>query len=149
MKSKKKRYLEITIAVVVVLVLIVTGWVLSKKRLESRRENMKNQAYIAYVLLNDEVMLATQRTQLDDIKADEIITEYAVGTNSEDESDNVYITAVINAETEDYYIEAFNFYDEDIKTAFIYNSESDEMETISTERNKKYITDKSEITIKE
>ncbi len=149
MKPKKKRYLEITIAGVVVLILIVTGWALSKKRLESRRENMKNQAYIAYVLLNDEVMLATQRTQLDDITADKIITEYAVGASSEDKSDNVYITAVINAETEDYYIESFNFYDEDIKTVFIYNSESDEMETISTVRNKKYITDKSEITIKE
>jgi hypothetical protein len=149
MKSTKKRYLEITIAVLVVLILIVTGWVLSKKRLESRRENMKNQAYIAYVLLNDEVMLATQRTQLDDITADEIITEYAVGASSEDESDSIYITAVINAETEDYYIESFNFYDEDINTAFVYNIESDEMETISTVKNKNYITDKSEITIKE
>jgi hypothetical protein len=149
MKSTKKRYLEITIAVLVVLILIVTGWVLSKKRLESRRENMKNQAYIAYVLLNDEVMLATDRTQLDDITADEIITEYAVGASSEDESDSIYITAVINAETEDYYIESFNFYDEDINTAFVYNIESDEMETISTVKNKNYITDKSEITIKE
>jgi hypothetical protein len=149
MKSTKKRYLEITIAVLVVLILIVTGWVLSKKRLESRRENMKNQAYIAYVLLNDEVMLATDRTQLDDITADEIITEYAVGASSEDESDSIYITAVINAETEDYYIESFNFYDEDINTAFVYNIESDEMETISTVKNKNYITNKSEITIKE
>jgi hypothetical protein len=105
------------------------------------------QVYIAYVILNNEVMLAQNREQLEKITADKIINEYAVGVNTDKQSDNFYITANINAETEDYYISSFRFYDEDIKTAFVLDDESGELETVPVKKHSEYKVDKSEITI--
>jgi hypothetical protein len=148
MITKKKRYLGLILSAVVILaILVTTGSVLSKKRLESRQEEMKMQVYIAYVILNNEVMLAQNREQLEKITADKIINEYAVGVNTDKQSDNFYITANINAETEDYYISSFRFYDEDIKTAFVLDDESGELETVPVKKHSEYKVDKSEITI--
>jgi hypothetical protein len=147
MIKNKKRYLGIISAVITIAILVATGSILSKKRLESRQEEMKMQAYIAYVILNNEVMLAQSREQLEEITADKIIKEYAVGVSADKQADNFYITANINAETEDYYISSFRFYDEDIKTVFVLDDESGELETISVKKNSEYKADKSEITI--